>query len=142
MATHSDQYLAACARTSAEYVLRVLEGILSTSSYCNNISARVAVSPYTLEIEFSTHNGRVFVWDECLELNHLFGISTPMYRTVITKTIQLESSAPPMPSLARSMRPKASYGATCTRCKTYCPDAEDVPGFRCYSCRSIYGVTQ
>lgn len=29
----------------------------------------------------------------------------------------------------------AVYGATCARCSNYCPDAEVVSGFKCYSCR-------
>lgn len=35
----------------------------------------------------------------------------------------------------RTMRVAKQYGVNCGRCKTWCPDAEVVPGFWCWACR-------
>ncbi len=44
--------------------------------------------------------------------------------------IKLDSAVPKPP------KSFGTYGAVCDKCNGYNPDAEAVPGFRCYGCRS------
>jgi hypothetical protein len=43
------------------------------------------------------------------------------------------------PSTVKTKVAEPVYGVNCELCNIWCPDAEKVDGFRCYSCRSDYG---
>lgn len=66
------------------------------------------------------------------------GWGEPVYRVAIDSKVwqwrianmTILSGSPSTLSVAT----KIQYGVACSKCSTYCPDAESVNNFKCYSC--------